>query len=161
MTGIFLLLGSNLGDRHDLLSQAIAGIESRIGEIDQRSSLYNTASWGIPEIPDFLNQVLKVNTSLNPYALLYQCISIEIALGRQSRIMNGSRYMDIDILYYGNQVIKSPILSIPHQKISLRRFVLEPMVEIAPHEVHPVLGLSQQELLEKCSDPLSVKQLRL
>lgn len=160
MTGIYLLLGSNLGDRDQLLSQARELIQVRVGSVVKSSSLYNTTPWGSLEAGDFLNQVVKVDTHLNYYALLYRIISIEIAMGRQFQTHMQSRYLDIDILYYKNKVLESDLLTLPHPRIAQRRFVLVPMVEIAPHETHPNTGFSQIQMLEQCSDTSTVHKTK-
>ncbi len=159
MTGIYLLLGSNLGDRRQLLKQARQGITKRIGSIVGQSSLYHTASWEMPGAPDFINQVIRVSTRLNPYALLYHCLTLEIDQNRQHLAPGQSRYLDIDILYYNQLSITSDLLTLPHPRIAARRFVLQPMVEIAPDHLHPVLNKTQTELLHQCSDTSLVQKI--
>lgn len=159
MTGIYLLLGSNLGQRERILEQAKAAIATRIAPIEEQSFVYQTASWELPGAPDFLNQVVKIRTRMNPYAVLYQIISIEITHGRQFNAANSSRYLDIDILYYDDLILNTDLLTIPHPRIAARRFALKPMVELAPHGIHPVLQKSQLELWENCTDRSEVIRL--
>lgn len=157
MKGVYLLLGSNLGDSQAILSMAVKHIENRIGAIIKTSSLYRTKAWGIENQPDFLNQVLEVDTLLDPESLL-QCISdIERLLGRIRYQKWHSRIIDIDILYYGNEMIDLPQLIIPHPENQNRNFVLAPMAEIAPDFIHPKLGISQKQLLENSKDVLKVE----
>lgn len=152
MTGIYLLLGSNLGDREHQLARARELLDNRAAVILQSSSIYASPSWGIQESGDFLNQVLEISTKLSPHALLYQTLSIEVGVGRQFQGRMQDRHIDIDILYYRDTIINSDLLTLPHARIAERRFVLTPMAEIAPQEMHPVLNLSQKQLLHRCPD---------
>lgn len=159
MKGIFLLLGSNLGDRHAMLEKASTLIREQIGRILQMSSVYSTRAWGIEDQPDFLNQVLEIESNLAPEVILQKANVIEEQLGRVRRIKWHSRIIDIDILYYGNLIVKTGNLTIPHPENENRRFVLVPMAEIASDFIHPVLKVSQSELLERCPDQLEVKKI--
>lgn len=156
MEGIYLLLGTNLGDREANLAQARTELEARVGDIVVASPLYATAAWGITEQPDFLNQVLCIDTHLAPELLLQTLLQIEADMGRVRKVKWGERLIDLDILYYHNQVIQQERLTIPHPGIPNRRFTLIPLVDIAPQGIHPVLGLSQLALLQQCPDPLEV-----
>ncbi len=155
----YLILGSNLGDRRKYLSEAAGLISERLGIIKARSSVYQTASWGVHDQPDFVNQVLMVETDLNPEDLLEGILKIETELGRERREKWGSRTMDIDILLYENRVIDKPDLKIPHPFLHERRFCLQPLNEIAPAYIHPVFNKSIARLLEDLSDTLFVKKL--
>jgi len=155
----YLLLGSNLGNRKKYIASAISEIEAKLGSIGQRSSLYQTASWGKHNQPDFLNQVIEVKTSLKPKDLLSGVLTIEAGLGRKRIEKWGSRTIDIDILLYNDEVINEPELSIPHPYLAFRRFCLMPLCEIAPEFIHPVLKKNIQELLHELSDDLFVKRL--
>ena len=155
----YILLGSNLGDRKKYIASAISEISATLGIIEISSSLYETASWGKHDQPDFLNQVIELKTNLNPKDLLTGVLNIEIKLGRKRIEKWGSRIIDIDILLYGDQVIDEPELSIPHPFLAFRRFCLMPLNEIAPKFVHPVLKKNIQELLFELSDDLFVKKL--
>lgn len=159
MERIFLLTGGNVGDRLATLGEAREGIAQAIGPIVQASGLYETAAWGQTEQPDFLNQVLEVETLLSPREVLNQIQLMEAALGRVKTSKWGPRLIDIDILFYGTAVVSEPDLHIPHPEIPTRRFVLEPLVEIAPDWVHPVLKVDVQTLLARTSDDLPVRRL--
>lgn len=155
----YILLGSNLGDREKYIASAITEISATLGIIEISSSLYETASWGKHDQPDFLNQVIELKTNLNPKELLAGVLNIEIKLGRKRIEKWGSRVIDIDILLYGQQIVNEPELSIPHPFLALRRFCLMPLNEIAPEFVHPILKKTIQELLLELSDDLFVKKL--
>ena len=155
----YILLGSNLGDRKIYIASAISEISATLGIIEISSSLYETASWGKHDQPDFLNQVIELKTNLNPNDLLTGVLNIEIKLGRKRIEKWGSRVIDIDILLYGQQIVNEPELSIPHPLLAFRRFCLMPLNEIAPKFVHPILKKTMQELLFELSDDLFVKKL--
>lgn len=155
----YLLLGSNLGDSRKYLSDAISEIESKIGTINAKSSLYQTASWGKQDQPDFINQVIELSTNLNPADLLKGILEIENIFGRQRLEKWGSRTIDIDILLFEDQLVNSPDLIIPHPYLSVRRFSLMPLSEIAPDLLHPISKKSITELLLELTDDLFVKKL--
>ena len=159
MEGIFLLLGSNQGDRRQSLSGARHAIVQQIGPIVNASSVHTSSAWGQTEQPDFLNQVVEVTTGLDPLQLLSVIHKIEIDLGRIRFEKWGPRVIDIDILYYGEKMIQSEDLIIPHLGIPARRFTLEPLKEIAPDFIHPVLHKTNSELLKLCNDSLGVEAL--
>ena len=161
MTGIYLLLGSNLGDKRHYLMQARNQIGQRLGSVIKQSSLYQTDAWGMQSSPAFLNQVLLINSNRAPLALLNEILLIETSLERirQSEYVN--RTIDIDILYYHDLVLNHPELTVPHPRISQRRFVLTPLAEIAPKAVHPVLQETNLQLLKQCTDPLMVTRLEV
>ncbi len=155
----YLLLGSNLGDSRKYLSDAISEIESKIGTINAKSSLYQTASWGKHDQPDFINQVIELNTSLNPADLLKVVLEIENIFGRQRLEKWGSRTIDIDILLFEDLLVNSPDLIIPHPYLCVRRFTLMPLSEIAPDLIHPISKKSITELLLELTDDLFIKKL--
>jgi 2-amino-4-hydroxy-6-hydroxymethyldihydropteridine diphosphokinase len=159
MNKAYLLTGGNEGDRYLYMQQARANIELICGHIIQVSSLYETAPWGKTDQPDFLNQVLLVETILSPKALLQAIFSIEEKGGRKRTVKNAPRTIDIDILFYNHLILEKPGLSIPHPRIADRRFVLEPLNEISPGFLHPVLGKTIQQLLQECKDELVVKKI--
>jgi 2-amino-4-hydroxy-6-hydroxymethyldihydropteridine diphosphokinase len=155
---IFLLLGSNSGDRSGQLKLAIEFIENEIGRLLARSKVYETAPWGKADQPDFLNQALHVESLLSPIELLFKVQGIERALGRERKEKWGERSIDIDILYFDDMTIDIRGLVIPHPHLAERRFVLVPLAEISPEFVHPILQKSTQELLKECRDTLPVKE---
>ncbi len=154
-----MLLGTNLGDRADNLRRATQRIAEVMGPVVAASSCYETAAWGVTDQPAFYNQVLRVSTILGHEALLRTLQQIEQQLGKVKVGHWRERLIDLDILYYGNRVVRTPWLTLPHLQLQHRRFTLVPLVEVAPQFVHPVLGKTQQELLTVCTDPLEVKKL--
>ena len=161
MTGIYLLLGSNLGDRELYLTVAKKQLEQSIGAIETMSSLYQTEAWGMGQAPAFLNQVLLINSDQQPQQILQESLKIESGLGRIRQQSYVDRTIDIDILYHGDLVLNEPDLVIPHPRISQRRFVLTPLTEIAPEFVHPVLKKTNSQLLEQCQDLSTVISYKL
>lgn len=152
MNKAFLLIGGNLGDRFANLKNAHEKIILHCGPICQFSSFYETEAWGFKEQPAFLNQLIIIETLLNPTDLMNELLSIESSLGRQRTVPLGPRTIDIDIIYFNNEVIDNKIVTLPHPRIAERKFVLIPLVEIAPHFIHPVFGLTNSELLKNCED---------
>ncbi len=156
MQGIYILLGTNLGDRPENLAQA-KNLAGQAGvRVVRESAVYETAAWGVQDQPGFLNQVVEVTTNLAPQALLDQLLAIEQEMGRVRERKWGERLIDLDILYYQNEVIDTAQLSVPHPGIPDRRFTLVPLVELAAGEVHPTLGQTQSQLLVNCPDLLEV-----
>jgi 2-amino-4-hydroxy-6-hydroxymethyldihydropteridine diphosphokinase len=160
MNKAYLLTGGNEGDRYLNMQQARTNIEHICGQLLQVSSLYETAPWGKTDQADFLNQVLLVETKLNPRELLNAVFQIEAKGGRIRTIKNAPRTIDIDILFYNQLILEEPGLSIPHPRIAYRRFVLEPLNEISPGFEHPVLKKTIHQLLLECTDELAVKKIR-
>lgn len=156
----FLLLGSNMGDRELFLEDARKKIGTSVGPVLQSSSSYQTAAWGKTDQPDFINQVLKVDTQLSPSDLLATVLQIERSLGREREELWGSRTIDIDILFYDSEEINLPDLKIPHPNLQKRAFTLVPLVEIQPDYIHPVFKKTVTQLLAELDDPLSVHQLK-
>lgn len=149
MHKVYLLLGSNLGDREKNIDNAIIELKARGLIISKKSSLYNTAPWGYTEQPEFLNLALECLTSLEPFELLKEIKKIEKKMGRENFIRYGPRIIDIDIIFYDDLIFKSDDLTIPHPLMHKRYFVLKPLSEIAPDFVHPLLKLTVKQLLEK------------
>ena len=154
---VFFLLGSNLGDRVQLMADARHLIEARIAPLMCSSQLYESAPWGNTQQPYFLNQAIELQSDLAADVLLKACLSVEKQLGRRRAARYAPRSIDIDLLYYGQQVIQRPGLRLPHPEIARRRFTLVPMVEIAPNWMHPLLKKRQKELLLSCTDRLHVQ----
>ena len=145
MTTAYLGLGSNLGDREANLRRALSLLCQR-ESFTALSSVYETEPWGHTSQPSFLNLVCALETRLSPQELLELAHGVERELGRVLTFRNGPRTMDVDILLYGNEIVNTPSLQIPHPLIPQRAFVLVPLAEIAPGLVHPSLGKSIWEL---------------
>ena len=159
MNQTYLLIGGNLGNRLENLEKARGLIAAVAGRILSSSSIYETEAWGMIHQPAFLNQVLLISTDLTPQQLLPGLLTIEHEMGRERTQKFGPRTIDIDILFFNDEIIEQPGLSIPHAQLHLRRFTLEPLNEIAPGYIHPIFKESISNLLRQCPDPLSVKKL--
>jgi 2-amino-4-hydroxy-6-hydroxymethyldihydropteridine diphosphokinase len=157
MNGVYLGIGGNKGNRAQLLAKAQRLIASHIGRITSQSSLYETAAWGNTKQANFLNQVLKVETKLNAPQCMQACLDIEKELGRTRNQKWESRTMDLDILFFNNEIIKTKSLIVPHPHLHERNFVLAPLCEIAPHFLHPVLRKKIFTLYRNATDQLEVK----
>ncbi len=156
MSNVYLLLGSNEGNRLNWMQQAIGQLGIKSGNILRRSAVYQTAAWGLSDQPDFLNMVVLLETGLQPLALLKNIQEIEQLAGRQREIKWGQRTLDIDILLYEDEIINLPELTIPHGFMQERRFTLAPLAELAPDLIHPTLKKSIKTLLLECPDQLEV-----
>ncbi len=156
MNKVYLSIGGNLGNRKANLAKAAYLIERKIGSILAISSLYETKAWGVENQPNFLNQVLIVETVLSPETTLEYALTIETKMGRKREQKWYTRLIDIDLLFFEKQIIKSDDLTLPHPYLAERNFVLVPLAEIAPNFVHPILQKSISELLNICPDTLAV-----
>jgi len=157
---VYLGLGSNLGDRQHNLDEALELISQRV-RLFEVSSTYDTEPVGNPDQPRFLNLVIRIQTRLAPLELLTLVKGIEAKLGRTKDKPNAPRSLDIDILFYGDQVIKNRQLVIPHARLTERAFVLVPLAEIAPKLIHPVSGKTAEKLLAELKQGVqSVLKLR-
>ncbi len=153
----YLILGGNKGDKMQNLQSALRLIEVRVGEIQKKSGIYSTKAWGNLNQPDFINQVVCIETKLKAEELLNKLLNIEEELGRtRSEQKWMERTMDIDVLFYNSDIINTANLTIPHPYIKDRKFVLIPLVEIADDFIHPVLNKSIADLLNECEDNLEV-----
>jgi 2-amino-4-hydroxy-6-hydroxymethyldihydropteridine diphosphokinase len=144
---VYLGLGSNLGDREANLREALKSLDAAGIQIVRRSSIYETAPQELLDQPSFLNAVVEANTELFPLQLLACIRNIEREMGRRRVTPKGPRNIDIDILFYGRSVIQTAELETPHPRIAQRRFVLEPLAEIAPDFRHPLNGKTAREML--------------
>lgn len=154
--GIFLLLGTNQGDRMENLSRAKDIIELRLGTIVDASSVYKTAAWGKQDQNEFYNQVIELKTDFNPDVLMEQILIVENDLGRIRTEKWGPRIIDIDILFYNDKIVNKSNLIIPHPGIPQRKFTLVPLNEMISKGIHPVLKITMEKLLQECTDTLDV-----
>lgn len=145
---IYLSLGSNLGDREKFLNEACVAIDSDAGNVMARSMIYETLAWGKTDQPNFLNQVIEIKSNYKPESLFHILQQIERRFGRKRTVLWGPRTLDIDILFYGNEIIRSKSLVIPHPEVVNRIFVLMPMNDIAPNYFHPSENQSIAKLLQ-------------
>lgn len=158
MNNVYLLIGGNVGDRRENLQQAIIALNQTCGEIVRQSAIYETAAWGKTDQQAFLNQALLLVTRFTAPELLQHTLEAENLLGRVRQERYGPRIIDIDILFFNNDIVREPALTIPHPEVQNRRFALVPLHELAPGLVHPVLQKTIHELLEECKDELEVKE---
>jgi 2-amino-4-hydroxy-6-hydroxymethyldihydropteridine diphosphokinase len=159
MVNVILLIGGNLGNRFENIELTTALISEQIGEIVNKSSIYETQAWEIDTNQNFLNQVLILKSDLKPYEILEKINYIESKLGR-IRDENKrwiSRAMDVDILFYNDLVLEDEALTIPHKRLAERKFTLAPLNELMSDYIHPKLGKSIGDLYEKCEDKSWVK----
>jgi 2-amino-4-hydroxy-6-hydroxymethyldihydropteridine diphosphokinase len=155
---VYLSLGSNIGDREAHLREAIRRLEST-GKLRSLSSIYETEPVEFTDQPQFLNCAVALETSSTPEQLMLQLLTIEKAMGRQRIQKKGPRTIDLDILFFGDEVVDTPGLTIPHPAMQHRRFVLEPLAEIAPDAMHPGLRKTVRELLEELPSGQSVRRM--
>jgi 2-amino-4-hydroxy-6-hydroxymethyldihydropteridine diphosphokinase len=161
MNRVYIQLGSNLGNREGYLKQSQVMLIDEIGLIIKKSSIYESSPWGVENQSSFLNQVLLLETDVNPFDLLDIILNIEKEMGRVRIEKWGERIIDIDILFYNDEIIETNNLCIPHPYISKRRFVLSPLDEIAKNYIHPLLQKTINELLLECLDEEKVSVYEL
>lgn len=163
MESCYVLFGSNMGDKENIFAEACLLINNRCGAITAVSSSYESEPWGFEASDWFLNRLIVVDTDLNPEAMLRELLAIEAELGRvrhPEKEGYTSRTADLDILYYGQRVIVTPTLTVPHPRLHLRRFALMPLCEVAPELMHPVFQVTQRELLHRCTDQSIVRVMQ-
>ena len=151
-------MGGNHEKSYQMIENALLLIQRELGHIVKISSIYKTAAWGPIVQPDFLNIAIMLHSQLPPLVLLKKMLGIETRLGRKRTVKYGPRTIDIDLLFYGNEIINNKILTVPHAQIENRRFVLLPCNEIIPGFRHPVSGRNIHTLLLACKDSLEVKK---
>jgi len=151
---VVILLGANLGDKKAMFAQVEKYIDENIGETICKSALYESSPWGFESKDDFINQVLIVKTDFSAHDVLLRCQAIENKCGRIRHENAGyeSRTIDIDILYYNNDIVDTEDLVIPHPLLHKRRFTMVPLVEVLSDYVHPIFLKSNAQLLEECND---------
>ena len=154
---IFLGLGSNQGDRELNLKNSIKLLNSRVGKVLNTSGIYESEPWGVKNQNYFLNQVIEIETHIDPNDLLNICKNIEYDMGRKPEIRWGKRIIDIDILYYQSKIINQENLKIPHKLMQERKFVMIPLNELNENHLHPILKITNKEILNKCIDSCNVK----
>ena len=156
-TPVYLALGTNLGDRQANLETAKEMMPPEV-VVMRESPIYVTPPWGYENQPDFLNQVIEVQTDLPPKTLLYFLKNIENEMGREKRFRNGPRLIDLDIIFYGQRVVDEENLQIPHPRLEGRAFVLVPLNDLAPDFVHPTLDKTINEMVAE-TDTSGVRPL--
>jgi 2-amino-4-hydroxy-6-hydroxymethyldihydropteridine diphosphokinase len=156
---VFIALGSNLGDRLLYLQQALDKIDKRLGPIVRCSSLYESAAWGDRDQQDFYNAMCEIHTEITPLNLLGELQSMEKELGKSKTRIWGPRTLDLDIIYYGQKIIVEKDLIIPHPNMYLRNFVLQPLAEIAPEFIHPLMKKKTKSLLRECPDQTNIDRI--
>ncbi len=159
MNTTYLLLGSNMGNSRQQLLQAKKNIQQQIGKIIRQSNLYSTAAWGNTQQPDFLNQVIIVQTKLTAAQTMQSILTIEKKMGRIRNKKNDPRIIDIDILFYNKEIIDNSNLIVPHPQLQNRNFVLVPLNQLSPNFKHPVLNKTIHQLLRNSPDKLTVNKI--
>ena len=156
MNKIYLHLGSNVGDRKKILNEALTAIDRAIGNIKSKSSVYETEPWGLKDQENFLNLAVFVESKLSLDEVFNLTKSIEQDLGTGKEKKWGPRSLDIDILYYNDDIVNTDKLTIPHANLYQRNFVLIPLMEIAGDLIDPVEGKTIEELYDECHDECEV-----
>ena len=159
MNVAYLCLGGNIGDREKALQLALLKISETVGSITAQSNIYETEAWGVENQQAYLNQCIAINTNFKPLELIDILLEIEKGLGRERGISETylPRTIDIDILFYNQEIIEQSKLLVPHPRLHLRKFVLIPLQEIASNYLHPLLNKTIFNLLSECEDTSDVK----
>ncbi len=158
MKGVFLCFGSNVGEREAYLNKAVSSIRNRKDiQIRAVSSIYETEPWGKKNQNFFLNQVVEIETRLDPQRLLIVCQEIEKALEGEKKSRWGPRTIDVDLLLFGDRVVDEDTIQVPHPRLLERKFVLVPLAEVAPSVIIPKYGKTVRDALNVCLDRGSVK----
>jgi len=158
MNIVYLQLGSNIGDREQQLEFAISEIKEKVGDITNSSKVYESAPWRVDGQSNYLNQVIKIKTEIDAESVLSVVLDIENDLGRKRIEKWGERLIDIDIIFYNNEIIETAELCIPHKHMHERKFVLTPLNEIASDYLHPKYNKTVADLLVECNDVESVEE---
>lgn len=152
MIDLILHIGSNIGNREENLSACLRLLNIHCGEIINTSGLYATEAWGMKDQPEFLNQAIQLKTFQSPEEILKNIQKIECIIGKDKEFHWGPRRIDIDIIFYGSEIIETDSLKVPHPRMQDRAFVLFPLMDIIPEFIHPVFKTSVRKLLEECKD---------
>ena len=159
LTTAYIALGSNLGDRAGNLLLAVRGLLEACFDVTKLSAIYETEPVGIDDAPPFLNMVAEVKVrNVKPSQMMARLLRIEYVLGRRDKTLKKPRTIDLDILFFGTVHVETPFLTLPHPRLHLRKFVLVPLAEIAPHLVHPTLKKEIRELLHESTDESRVSR---
>ncbi|HTB05698.1 MAG TPA: 2-amino-4-hydroxy-6-hydroxymethyldihydropteridine diphosphokinase [Bacteroidia bacterium] len=160
MNKVYISLGSNRGDRQDNISKAIMRLNEKAGTVIQESHLYETQPWKMQDHTNFINQVILIETKIDADTLMKQLLEIETRMGRlRTSAKYEPRTIDIDILFFNHDILSSKEVTVPHPFIQERRFILEPLAEIAPDYIHPITKTKIYELLTVCKDNSKVVKL--
>jgi 2-amino-4-hydroxy-6-hydroxymethyldihydropteridine diphosphokinase len=159
MHNVYLGIGTNEGNKLSNIETSLANISDSIGIISKKSSLYETKAWGIEDQENFINLAIEVKTQLFPLQLIDALLGIETEMGRKRDIKWASRIIDIDILFFENYRINTSNLTIPHQYITIRNFVLAPLLDICPEFIHPTLKKTIKQLNTESKDNGWIKKL--
>ncbi len=158
MAKVYFLIGSNLGNREEMLQNAVQNLNRNVGEVVALSTIYETQPWGFNHENHFLNQAVEVHTCMLPENILHETQQIEKKLGRiRKKNSYSERSIDIDILLYDDLIFSNENLEIPHPRMKERMFVLTPLCELAPNLIHPVLGTSIRAMKNACEDKSEVR----
>jgi 2-amino-4-hydroxy-6-hydroxymethyldihydropteridine diphosphokinase len=159
MSTAYLLLGTNLGNKEGNLSKAVCALK-KLGKVKKLSAIYETEPWGFADERNFFNMALSLETELTPFELLAEILKIEVSIGRTRQEKQWvAREMDIDIIFWDNEIINEEELVIPHPHLKNRKFVLVPMNEIASGLIHPLYRKTVKQLLSECPDESEVDLL--